>query len=357
MESISIVGSSSVSEQFEQGGSENKTVSGGGETPAKPSFKPHMALVLLAILVMAATLVRVIMVVSKQGLESYNISYEIGRAVGVILWPFVFGWIAYRLFKRSNRAGNIIFAAFLIAGMVNLARDVRGQNRVESQKLAKESAALAERASAAAAKGETDKAIALNNQAATKAEESAKALGGYNAITGEYGASVGKRINELMRIYLASVSEFTKAGGPSCTGLTDEEVANKRLAVLDDAIEKHNAVLTYLNSIAETMPKDLTEKGVPPDLVAKFVEGFMSGGKVNNVIRIHELEHDMLNIFGAKLDILKQNLGKWRCKEGNIAVGAEFPDEQLKEFNDLQAKLDGIVKEQGALTAEVQKKK
>ena len=325
--------------------------------PAKPSFKPHTALVALAILIMAASIVRMVIIASKQGLDSYSFGYDAGTAVGLILWPFVLGWGAFLLFRRSNRAGNIVFTIVLVLGLLSLGKDVVRQNRAESTKLAKESAALAEQARAAAAKGENDKALALNNQAATKAEESAKALGGYTRITGEYGASISKRINELMRVYLASVSEFTKAGGQSCAGLTDEEAVNKRLAVLDDAIEKHDAVLTYLHSIGEAMPKDLSEKGVPPDLVAKFVEGFMSGGKVDNIIRIHELEDGMLNIFGAKLDILKHNLGKWTCKEGNIAPGAEFPDEDLKESNDLHAKLNEIVKEQGVLTAEVQKKK
>ncbi len=37
-----------------------------------------------------------------------------GTFVGAILFPLLFGWIAYRLGRRSNTVGNIVFTIFLV---------------------------------------------------------------------------------------------------------------------------------------------------------------------------------------------------------------------------------------------------
>jgi len=173
----------------------------------------------------------------------------------------------------------------------------------------------------------------------------------------EYGASIGKQMAALMGVYLKSLDGFSKAGGESCDGLSDDASFETRLGLLDTSVKNQAKVLEYLNSLGEEMPKALAAKGVPSEQAQAFIRAYRKGGKIEKVIRYQVFEGLVLNIMGERLKILRNNIGQWSCEEGAVTVSKDFPKEDLKRYNDLQEKMAELGEEQAVVTAEVQKKK
>lgn len=45
---------------------------------------------------------------------TYGFSYLTGLLISCILWPLLLGWVAYRIGRKSNTAGNVVFLIILI---------------------------------------------------------------------------------------------------------------------------------------------------------------------------------------------------------------------------------------------------
>jgi len=344
-----------VTEQSEQVRNDNKPAPSSGETVVKPSFKPHPALLVVAIVIMIGSIAAAVAAARKDGLESRAIGEVVGGAFGAILWPFLVGWGAFLGFRRSNRAGNIAIAIMLGLSLLSVGQGAFRRQRQNT--LMQEAKSISAQSQEAAAKGELDKAAALAQQAAGKLEESAKAVPENERVAAEYGASIGKQMAALMGVYLKSLDGFSKAGGESCDGLSDDASFETRLGLLDTSVKNQAKVLEYLNSLGEEMPKALAAKGVPSEQAQAFIRAYRKGGKIEKVIRYQEIEGLVLNIMGERLKILRNNIGQWSCEEGAVTVSKDFPKEDLKRYNDLQEKMAELGEEQAVVTAEVQKKK
>lgn len=78
---------------------------------AKPAFKLSTISMVMTVIVLS-----LIFVARWPDLrnDAFGVSRMAGTFVGAILFPLLFGWIAYRLGRRSNTVGNIVFTIFLV---------------------------------------------------------------------------------------------------------------------------------------------------------------------------------------------------------------------------------------------------
>jgi MFS family permease len=85
------------------------------DTPPLPEAKPGFKLsaVSLFMTVVVLSLIFVVRWPELRDLE-FGASQMAGTFVGAILFPLLFGWIAYRLFRRSVTTGNIVYTIFLV---------------------------------------------------------------------------------------------------------------------------------------------------------------------------------------------------------------------------------------------------
>lgn len=317
-------------------------------------FSPHPVLVVFAILIVVGAIALGVATARKDGLESTAISYMIGSAIGAAFWPFLLGWGVFLAFKRSNRAGNITILIMLLLSLLSFGADaVRGQRK---SALFQEAKSMSAQAKEANEKGDTDQAIALTNRAAGKLEEAAKLAPANEKVAAEYGASISKRLAGFMAAYMKALGEFSKAGGESCAGLTDEPAVAARISLLDDTLAKHDEVLAYLGGLEAEMPQELAARGLSKDQIAAFLREFGKGAKIAKMQQVHEMEHAILEIMAERLGILRVNMGRWSCSEGAVSVDSQFPEAELNRFNELSEQMAKVSADQQALLTELQSK-
>ncbi|MGH7243307.1 MAG: hypothetical protein ACREJD_07810 [Phycisphaerales bacterium] len=310
----------------------------------------------LAILVVLGGLYIAIRGATVNGLDSYNTGGAVGGAIGTLIVPLAVAWCGYRGVRRSNFVGNSLFIAMLVIGLMG--QGGIAFRRAQAQKSLGEIDALAKETNAANAAGDTARAHQLAAQTAEKTREAAANAGGVEKQVLEYSASFIKRSNDASKAYHDELNTFTKAGGETCAGLVDEAAFEKRFDLLDKAINAQENLQKFFTGLDERVATEMKAQGLTEKAIAGYVRGLTQGGRLETVVRTQELEGDMLNMMGARLEILYNNLGNWTCgDDGVVTFGADCPPEALQKFNELAKAIAAATAEQAELQSRIIQKK
>lgn len=293
---------------------------------------------------------------SRADPDAFHISRAIGAVVGLLLWPLLASWIAFRLARRSNGVGN---AAFVVVLLVCLVAHIT-RTRTSPVSLAPPSVpsmaeirALSEQAQKASLEGDEQRALQLTAESAAKLEAVAANSRGTEKIVMEYAAGLARAQNQVLKQYISAAGIYADSGGASLAGLSDAASIQSRLALLDAALSAHEHVVNYFRSISDRIPAELASKGVAKKDADEFLAGFAANAKVENLLAIHAAERGMLLAARKRFDLLKSKPGAWSVgPQGELIAGEGFPESDLAEFHRLQTEIDRLAEKQGLLIQE-----
>lgn len=323
---------------------------------AVPRFRVALIPIGLALLGAIAIAAGAIRGFSRTGLAPYPIGQAIGAAVGLLLWPFLCAWIAYRIARRSNRAANWTFTIVLLLCFIGYATRTRTPVNVPSGPKPPSMAeirAISEEAKKASLDGDEKRALELSAESAAKLQEVAAAAKGSEKTVMEYAALLARAQNEVLTQYITAARIYADAGAGSLQGLTDAASVEQRLALLATALSTHDGVITYFRTISDRIPQELASRGVAKKDADEFLAGFIANAKVENLLAIHAAEHGMLLAARARFNLLASSPGLWSVNpQGELVPAPAFPPDRLAEFHRLQSEIDRLADKQGELIEE-----
>lgn len=329
-----------------------------GTEPAPPRFRLDPIPLGIAAVAAIAVFAGTIRTLARTDPDASRFSHAIGAVIGLLLWPLIASWIAFRLAGRSNRFANGAFILVLLICLVAHATRTRvpppapAPGAQKSASIA-EIRAIAEQARQASLGGDEQKAIELTAESASKLDQAASAATGPEKTVIEYAASLARSQNDVLKAYITAAGKYADAGGASLAGLSDSASINARLALLDPAIAAHDAVIAYFRAISGRIPVELAARGVPKKSADDFLAGFIANAKIDNLLAIHSAEHGMLVAARRRLELLQANPGKWTgTPESGLVLAETFPDKDRSEFLTLGGTIDKLAAKQGELIAE-----
>lgn len=326
-------------------------------TPRRPEpFRLSAVSIVLAILVVLGGLAIAIRGAWVEGLDSYNTGGAVGGAIGMLIVPFIVGWVGYLVVRRSNFVGNALFLIMLVIALLGQGGIAlrRAQQRSSIQQIE----SLSQQSKDAAAAGDNERALQLAEQTASRTKEIAANSSGAEKKMLEFSAAFIKRSTDLSRAYNAELTRFSEDGGADCAGLVDAAAFEKRLSLLESAIaaQKKNHEL-YIDLDKRTT-SEMKTQGFSEKEIAGYIRGLTQGGRLQSVVRSHELEGLLLVSIRARLEILRDNLGKWTCGEdGVVTFGADAQPDALQKFDELARAINAASQEQAELNAKINAKK
>ncbi|MBL8875495.1 MAG: hypothetical protein JNM86_06835 [Phycisphaerae bacterium] len=329
-----------------------------GAEPAPPRFRldpiPLGIGAVAAIAVFAGT----VRTLARADPDAYRISHALGAAIGLLLWPLIASWIAFRLAGRSIRFANGAFILVLLVCLVAHVTRSRGSPgapapSAQTPASIAEIRALAEQAKQASLGGDEQKAIALTAESASKFDQAASVATGIDKVVMEYAASLARAQNDVLKAYITAAGTYADAGGTSLDGLRDSAAIDARLALLHPAVTAHDDVIAYFRSISDRIPTELAARSVPKKAADDFLAGFVANARIDNLLAIHAAEHGMLLAARRRFEILKANNGNWtNTPENGLAFGESFTQKDRDEFLKLGDTIDRLAAQQGELIAE-----
>lgn len=287
--------------------------------------------------------------------NAYSVGQAIGAVVGLVLWPLLAGWLAFRVFGRSNKAANAAFLCVLLLCLAahtlrRGATQPRPPQQSQSPASLAEIRAITEEARKASLDGDDERAIELTAESARKLKAAAANSTGSDKIVMEYAAALAKAQNELLKTYIDTAGAYTDDGGAALEGLDDPARLDKRIARLSDAISAHDPVVDYFGAIEANIPKELAQRGAKQEDIDQFLMGFTEKANLVNLLAIHRLEHAMLLASHARFELLRANAGKWSVSDkGSLIEAPGFSPEDLAEFNRLGTEVESLAEKQAAL--------
>ena len=324
----------------------------GEQAGAKPErFRAHRG---TAIFFAVAFLLAIIMVTEgmrDRGLDATEVGRGAGYLVGMVFWPFVLGWAAFRLAGRSNRAGNIVASIVLLLITVGLGNEVvkARSNRLESQFKAKyaEFETLSAQSQDAERNGDPIEATRTADRASQKLLEAAEFARGEARISLRYTAESNLARNAATRAYLEAVGRFMDAGGMTFVGASDKASLNARGELLAAAIRAQTTLLDSLAGFETATKAELARRGATEATIKAYVLRMITSLRLPQIIEIQKLEGGMLAAFADQLALLKKNQGKWEPTDQGVPRPLEgFPEADIKEFDRLAAAVRAQAEEQ-----------
>lgn len=253
-------------------------------------------------------------------------------------WPVVVGALGAAILVVAGLAG------WLSAGK---AREPSG----ERAGLA-EVNALNEMARRASVSGENDKALAFSDESARKLRDLASKASGDERLLMEYASELAATQNEITRAFVSDSDAYVAAGGGDLGGLTDAGALEKRVGLLERTIASHGAFVAYFAGVEDRIGSDLRARGASAGAIREFVEGFRGQAKIDNLVRIHELQRAILEEERERFAILQRFPGQWKQAANGVELGAAVPTEQRARFAAMESEIVGLREKMKALVQE-----
>lgn len=324
--------------------------------PGPPEIVPRFRLHLIAVGIAAIIAVAVFAgsIRGHADPDANRLSQAIGAVVGLLIWPLLASWLAFRLARRSNRVANGVFVAGVLLCLVSHVTRTRvSPPAPPSSPSMAEIRALSEEARKASLDGDEQRALKLTAESAAKLDEVAANSKGSEKTVMEYAANLARAQNEVLKQYITAANVYADAGGASLVGLTDPQSIQPRLARLNAALSAHDGVIDYFRAISDRIPRELAAKGIAKKDADEFLAGFVANAKVENLLAIHAAEHGMLLAARRRFDLLTANPGLWSVDaQGELIPAPAFPTAALEEFHRLQREIDRLADKQGELIQE-----
>ncbi|MBX3390393.1 MAG: hypothetical protein KF691_13165 [Phycisphaeraceae bacterium] len=249
------------------------------------------------------------------------------------------------------------FAAIVIVALVvRSARLAQAPREIPSKPETSNPAALAEiraiseEARKASLDGDDEKAIRLTAETAKKLEAVAASSTGAEKAVMEYAAALAAEQNQILKKYIDAAGAFADAGGTSYTGLTDAQSVQARQSLLETATSSHEAVIDYFRGISARIPKDLAARGVSRKDADEFAAGFNAKANPENLLGIHQLEHQILLASKQQFEVLEVNADRWSVtSEGELSFSDEFPKDAREEIARLRRQIESLASQQESL--------
>lgn len=305
---------------------------------AVAAFRLHWISTVILILALVAGIGMTLAVAGKEGIDSFGVESLTKRLFGLVLFPLGVGYLAFRLSRRSNLVGNIVFGlvlSFVTAGTVaTFVVSGRRADLAREAQVLREVDALNQKAREAFSSGDPTTGQALSDQAAKKMVEASERRGGNAKLTSDYAARMNRESGEMFLAYQAKLDRFLNVGGFDLRGLHDAATVQQRLDTLAAAVEEHAKVMKYLENVVDRCRADLAAMGVAPNHIESFVRGLNQPGGLESIRRIQKLEHDALNAAAGQFEILKKHAGKWDIDEnGSLVAHPSMPETDLNMYN------------------------
>lgn len=210
--------------------------------------------------------------------------------------------------------------------------------------------AISEEARKASLDGDDEKAIRLTAESAKKLEAVAASSTGAEKAVMEYAAALASEQNQILKKYIDAAGAYADAGGSSFAGLTDAQSVRARLALLEQAVKAHEAVIDYFQSISARIPRDLSARGVSKKDADEFAAGFNAKANPENLLGIHKLEHRILLASKERFELLEAHAGRWTVGSGGeLVITDGFPKDAESTLASLGREIDALAAQQAAL--------
>lgn len=300
---------------------------------AKPKFQLGVSAVVLYAVYLIVCLSLVLMRHGQLPQIATDVSYMAGQFTAILLFPLALGWVAYRLFKRSNRVGNVIamvVMAIMAMGEIGLYRNA--ELDPSTWKDLKRIDAITREFVRASGSSDAAKAAEYREQLDPAWDRLLQ-----NAPMGDRSAVRGSRAlnEELVRLvtkYHKALHEFSPLSNVA-VAFPSVTVA-ERLLLLEKAMAAQREWIFYLYRYDDKISEYLGQKGVPAKIIASIKESVASEGRIARTIEILSVDQQMLGLINESLQILHENEGKWSVNEQQeLVIHQDFPDELLEKFN------------------------
>ncbi|MDK2972865.1 MAG: hypothetical protein PWP23_2620 [Candidatus Sumerlaeota bacterium] len=243
----------------------------------------------------------------------------VGAGAGVLLFPTMVGWLAYRATERSRGAGYIAFAVVLVA-------------------------AVASQVYAAMASLETRPESA--SASATIEEGPVPTREDINAL-------LNREVRESQANVLAVIGAWSDEGGLDFSGIRTREDLLYREQLRGEA---QTAIETYMEEIettGERVHSLLKQRGMQDGEIAAFMEGFDEGFSEHKQALLEIRRQDILLLQKTERlhEILDAHWGEWEINgaSGRIEFLPAVPRETADEFRQCLAAIAVISAHQAEL--------
>jgi hypothetical protein len=226
----------------------------------------------------------------------------VGAGAGVLLFPTLVGWMAYRATERSRGAGHIAFAVVLVA-------------------------AVASQVYAAMASLETKP---------ESASTSASVEEGPTPTREDINELLNREVRESQANVLAVIGAWSDEGGLDFSGVRTREDLLYREQLRGEAQAAIEAYMQEIETTGERVRSLLKQRGMQDEEIAAFMEGFDEGFGAHKEALLEIRRQDILLLQKAERlhEILDAHWGEWEINgaSGGIEFLPAVPRETVAEF-------------------------
>ncbi len=302
----------------------------------KPSevkkFRVHPVLLLVAVL--ASVLIQIKLNARMSGDVSYKTGSAVGAGIGAALFPFIFGYVAFVIAKRSNLAGNIGFA--LLAALWIGVRAVRAfeMGSVPSRATSQALMDAAKESQAQGLSGDPERALQANKQLSDAMKGAADELKGIEKAAMLASAAFSSKINETAHA-MQDADQALEAGKAfDWSGVKSKEDLDAKVKLFDTAIARTEAMARLIDQSEDLLRADMKERGYEKMEESRFLRDFLAGmgPTIRPTLQKHTCHRNILVAGRDLMVLLRDNYGRWE-QQGDKVLFGEDADELIKRFN------------------------
>lgn len=165
------------------------------------------------------------------------------------------------------------------------------------------------------------------------------------------GQAVLAQLKPELERYEAAYTKLAGAGAHSAVGIEKPEDITARKAIVEEFGAANTALAARFSESKAIFRGELTHRKVPTRMLDQAVAGFEKSAQVPVVMRVRELDTQLVEAMQGSLDLLAREWGHWEVdKEGQLVFES---NEAAEAYNGLQESIGKIAEEQTALQRKI----
>jgi hypothetical protein len=262
------------------------------------------------------------------------IGYKIGQALGRVLVALLLGWLAFRVARRSNLVGNLIFCTFVALSALGARATVSRADRAALHRLQENNRKDAKKHLAAldTEEGLTDSGVRTVRRQILKLEATVAATSGITKVIAGCGAEFMRTWEPPVADHDAAYNRFEALGAIDAAALRERADIQPRLLVVEKLRVANEVYRERIRNSQEVFESCLSDRRVSESDRHKAAAGFRQSFPIGQLLEIRDIERGIMSGATAYFTLLDKHWGKWSYDSATEAVLFD-EDPVAEEYN------------------------